>query len=363
MKIVPESHRKDLQFFIDSLNFEWLRRRATTALGSQCTLRKDVFAIGREHIVFELRSSSAAAVARIQLKPQFIHGADSVNQTSPSTQDLVDEVLTLEYISKNTTIPVPRVFEYNAGSDNPLGAPYILMEEVRGHLVGHLQIPPQYIRHVYSQIADIVLQLGQLQFPTIGLISQSECVFEDFHRVKCFTSAREYYLARAQRFVQEQSHGSDINWKTLAWLYVQAIPSICIPDLDNGPFPLRHPDLNNLNLLFDDEYNVVGLIDWSLTQAVPWQSFVVPPNQFDSLSYPENRNLYLEIFEEVERARDKEIRLTKMMRNCEIAELLESYHGWASFVEWRAVGLARLVFGKTVTWGDVVAKYLGTIRP
>jgi len=125
---------------------------------------------------------------------------------------------------------------------------------------------------------------------------------------------------------------------------------------------LRHPDLNNLNVLFDDEFNVVGVIDWTLTQAVPWQTFVVPPNQFDALCYPENRQVYLDVFEEVERLQDPEIPITKLMRDCEIMDLVESYHSWGAFLEWRALALAYLVFERETTWVDVVEKYKASVQ-
>jgi len=50
------------------------------------------------------------------------------------------------------------------------------------------------------------------------------------------------------------------------------------------------------------------------------------------------------------------------MQHCEIAELLESYHGWAEFVEWRALALAHLVLGKAITWASVIEKYKKIIK-
>jgi len=318
--------------------------------------RKDVFAVGREHVVFEIISLTSVAIVRIR-KPPLSKLSESQFQREHSAQDMCDEITTLKYVSEHTTIPVPRIYDYDAGSDNSLGAPYMLMEEMPGHLVHHLRIPQSKVQHVYAQISDIVLQLSKLRFPRIGLSSQQECVLEDYHRLNAFESSKEFYLARAERFYAQRMQQCDVNWKALAWLYLQAIPLICNPSIDNGPFPLRHPDLNNLNILFNDEYNVVGVIDWTLTQAVPWQTFVVPPNQFDALCYPENRQVYLDVFEEVERLQNPEIPLTKLMRDCEIMDLLESYHGWAAFVEWRALALARLVFGRDATWVEVVEKY------
>lgn len=361
MKATPPQHREQLQSFLDGLDFEWLQRRATPFVGTNCELRKDLFDIGREHIVFEILSPTSAAIVRIR-KPTLATSESQNLQSEPTAQDMSDEITTLNYVSENTTIPVPRIYDYDTSSDNPLGAPYMLMEEMPGHHVHHLRIPQSQVRTVYAQVSDIVLQLSKLTFPRIGLMSQQECVFEDYHRVDAFHSPKEFYLARAQRFYEQQMQQCDVNWKTLAWLYLEAIPLICNPRLDNGPFPLRHPDLNNLNILFDDEFNVVGVIDWTLTQAVPWQTFVVPPNQFDALCYSENRQVYLDVFEEVERLQNPEIPITKLMRDCEIMDLLESYHGWGAFVEWRALALACLVFGREVTWVDVVQKYRASVQ-
>src|ERR1700694_724600 len=108
-----------------------------------------------------------------------------------------------------------------------------------------------------------------------------------------------------------------------AWLYLETIPLFCSPELDSGPFPLRHPDLNTANLLFDDEYNIVGLLDWTATQSAPWQTFVVPPNEFESSIFRPQRLIYFDVFEEVEREEDPNTPLTKMMRSptCDMTEL------------------------------------------
>jgi hypothetical protein len=155
--------------------------------------------------------NSAPMVARIS-KPQFDNASDLKPRRGPA--EMLSEVYTLDYVSQHTTIPVPRVFDYNVDANNPLGAPYILMEEVQGHYVEYLpRIPKHHIRHVYGQIADIVLQLSKLQFPRFSLLQGIEgnskahiagAVFEDYHRVKAFRSASDYYTARAQHFLDQK---------------------------------------------------------------------------------------------------------------------------------------------------------------
>ena len=358
MRSVFRSEREPLQRFISSLNFDWLRERANKILGSPgCRVRTDIFSHGREHVVFEICSpNSSPMVARIS-KPPF---DNAKSRLGPA--EMLSEVQTIEYVSQHTTIPVPRVVDYNVDPNNPLGAPYVLIEEIQGRHVEYLpRIPHPYNRHVYSQIANIVLQLSALQFPRIGMLEctkdnselhVTDAVFEDYHHIDAFGSAKEYYIARARRFLSQKESETpiDVNWAALAWLYLRAIPMFCPQDLDTGPFPLRHPDLNNLNILYDDNYNIMGVIDWTSAQAAPWQSFVVPPNQFESIEFLEQRNLYIEVFEEVERSQNPDMPLSKMMKhsNCEITELIDGYYGWQKFPGGYALRLARLVFGDAI---------------
>jgi len=40
-----------------------------------------------------------------------------------------------------------------------------------------------------------------------------------------------------------------------------------------GPFPLKHPDLSFQNILVDNEFRVVAVLDWSLSRTVPAHEF------------------------------------------------------------------------------------------
>lgn len=51
-----------------------------------------------------------------------------------------------------------------------------------------------------------------------------------------------------------------------------------------GPFPLAHPDLWHSNVIIDEDYNVLSIIDWENAGTVPWEAvqfplflFTVPP--------------------------------------------------------------------------------------
>lgn len=40
---------------------------------------------------------------------------------------------------------------------------------------------------------------------------------------------------------------------------------------NNGPFPLRHGDIGHNNMVFDDKYRLLGVIDWETAFAAPWE--------------------------------------------------------------------------------------------
>lgn len=40
---------------------------------------------------------------------------------------------------------------------------------------------------------------------------------------------------------------------------------------NNGPFPLCHGDFGHNNMVFDDNYRLLGVIDWEFAFAGPWE--------------------------------------------------------------------------------------------
>lgn len=57
----------------------------------------------------------------------------------------------------------------------------------------------------------------------------------------------------------------------------QSFSSVINPEFDNGPFVLSHPDLRPSNIIVNNEMEIVGLIDWQFTSAVPRQ-LCTPPS-------------------------------------------------------------------------------------
>jgi aminoglycoside phosphotransferase (APT) family kinase protein len=104
-------------------------------------------------------------------------------------EKLLAEVATMRYISENTTIPIPFALHHGMTEESPGGlGPFIIMEWVEnaGDLVDITNKPgltaddvpmlepnvnEEKLERVYSQLADILLQLSRCELPAIGSLN------------------------------------------------------------------------------------------------------------------------------------------------------------------------------------------------
>ena len=243
------------------------------------------------------------------------------------------------YVKNNTTIPVPQVFGFSATPHPGVGCRYILMESLPGTPgTGRFTefVPNDHKKKTFAQLADIKVQLSKLRFPRIGrllgggLTMQESYTIEAFRPVGClysepcgpFDSAIDYYFSIRRRDLDmamrdDNSHITQ-DQRFGAWLRVQAVPIIVQTEFNHGPFPLHHPDLNIANLMFDDEFNITGVIDWTGAFVAPVECFCIMPIEFQR--YSKNPlhteiNLIWELMEEAERQIDSKVPLSKYMKS------------------------------------------------
>ena len=186
-------------------------------------------------------------------------------------------------------------------------------------------------------------------------------MFDELTVGPAFSSAIEYYTARFQRFLDEKKKEVPIDedWVVFAWLCLQSIPHFIMIDLDHGPFPLSHPDLNNGNILYDEQNKVVGVLDWTACGTCPWEIAMSPP--LDLVYYDDRRRMYIDIFETKEFEKTGRNRFSLFMRSpaARIVNLVnENQRAWGRrFPNERAIDLARLLFGEGINWEDVKIMY------
>jgi hypothetical protein len=269
--------------------------------GLPCSVNKEMIARGGYHVLLRVEfDDSVVWAARICLPTMAENHIASLNTES--------EIATLLYLKNNVSFRVPKVYGYNYGIPNPVGSPYVFLEFIEGETlfwklmdVGRDDYRRQ---HVMSQVARYVGELSKLHFTQIGQLREPSEDMQPFigkiiprwSKVVYgpFDTASEYYASKAKfawentkRWLSESAiaHiGTASSWDELdklersalvAWLHVQAAPLAVIPELDNGPFLLQHADLTATNIIADDEFNIVGFVDWSWACTVPVQSFTV----------------------------------------------------------------------------------------
>ncbi|KAK4237601.1 hypothetical protein C8A03DRAFT_44572 [Achaetomium macrosporum] len=243
------------------------------------------------------------------------------------------ELATMRYVSAKTTIPIPKVHAY-AFSDTGLnGLPFIIMDYVDGRslkdlgfksgetwgrmIVGGPQTPAA--KRLHQQLADVYVQLRQLEFPRIGAlglpsrdVSALSCSPEEitvcnrplsvdmadqeldglepgevFPPRRTFSTAKEYVdglLWLADNKLDKEPDQNMDEDEPASILYAAHHFKRFVQDewldaaANKGPFVLVHGDMEMVisNLLFDKDYNLVGVVDWEWSRVVPAQ-LLVPP--------------------------------------------------------------------------------------
>lgn len=239
-------------------------------------------------------------------------------------EKVANEVRFMDFLSQNTTIPVPRVISWGLTEESPgqLG-PFIIMEYVDGtrlstilkqpakddgdDVVLNPEIDDVRLDNIYDQIADYMFQLSRVNFAGIGAISEdptrktwsvtaraltynmnelatvSGYPLDIFPKAQ-FTSAREYFrnLAnehlthlRTQRNLADSPE--DAQKRFIARHRIkQLIPQYGIEE--EGPFKPFCDDLQPSNMLVDPEtLRITAVLDFEFTNAMPAQFAYDPP--------------------------------------------------------------------------------------
>jgi hypothetical protein len=133
-------------------------------------------------------------------------------------------------------------------------------------------------------------ELATLRFDKIGRFSLNNTIisFPDVSNTP-FNNSREYYLAVIKKMLYDCELEKILcstyqpplpEWDTAAeheklelalWIYMQ-VGKFLGAQACNGPFPFEHGDWNDQNLLVNEEYCIVGVIDWETARTCPLES-------------------------------------------------------------------------------------------
>lgn len=228
-----------------------------------------------------------------------LHG-DQSQWDEASSQALASEAYTMQLIKRETTIPVPEVFDFSTTIDNPLCCPYIMMSFIDGlplYEVWHSHGVDANVNQAHriralKDIASAMAQLGKLSFDTSGrlipvangkplVLGPSRRVDhtamfanwadddEDDNDDVVFSVEPVTADPKKHYTVPLDKHQKDDAYLDgLALLMRELIAWIPEPT-GVRPFVLAHPDCGLQNFLVSEEGELRGIIDWDGVKAVP----------------------------------------------------------------------------------------------
>lgn len=204
----------------------------------------------------------------------------------------------LTWTRAKTSIPVPEVHSYNTDPTNDIGAPYILMDYIHGTVAEELRCArghewdqfgtPDQDRKFRQQMAEIQVKLASITFDKIGCLYQDEQTSDffigpDYEMGKGpWTCSTDYYADLAEHRLRDctdraklkvqmsSSFALPVLFKHLISLYGQSTST-------SGPFRLLNRDLGAHNLLVDDDFNIIGLIDLDGVMTAPIEAVAQYP--------------------------------------------------------------------------------------
>ncbi|KAI1426419.1 hypothetical protein F5Y12DRAFT_742148 [Xylaria sp. FL1777] len=204
---------------------------------------------------------------------------------------LRSEAATMEFLQKHTCIPSPKIIDWACESDpsNPLGqVGYILMEKMEGRPLDWQGASPSQKEKVMQQLVDIYLEIEKHPFDAIGSIvpSTESSAYEiqgfAHHAAYCvgtegplgpFHSSREaagilleMYLAMIASGEIGAAYSIDIF--LVHRFRLDFLPEIGKAVSSAGAFFLKHPDDKGDHILVNDNFDIVGMIDWEWTRTV-----------------------------------------------------------------------------------------------
>ncbi|CAG8197303.1 unnamed protein product [Penicillium salamii] len=166
--------------------------------------------------------------------------------------------------------------------------------------------------------------MSNIRFSKIGMIIQNDDGSYDVDAIPGlggpFETAAEYFTAWCKT-VKFPTRETDIRARLPYHLQDEMLESIeKFPDQiqeslhkflvkNEGPFPLYHRDFRHSNVIIDNNYNILSIIDWDNAGTVPWEIVEFPlfldvipppmdmPGNYDAKGNPvdeETRNLWNE---------------------------------------------------------------------
>lgn len=214
------------------------------------------------------------------------------------------EVLTMQMIKRETTMPIPEVYHFDDTLDNELKYPFILMKYMNGHPLHEvwfdLDADPEVLEQrrcrALDDIARVMVQLNRFVFPKAGQVlfdgSGEPCgvglqrmvdmqaTLDSLHgddhdgsfklcTVWPFGDAKEWFLCMLDRRSTPPDEYGAGTYKLFRLFIVLPFPSDGSLLQGRAEFVLAHPDLDIQNVIVSEDGGLLGFVDWDNVGTVP----------------------------------------------------------------------------------------------
>jgi len=326
--------KQRLEIFMATVHRAALLEHVERVSGKTATM-SEPFSAGQYWCCFEfILDDHSLVIARVRL-PQ--HPDSNENTTEDSELYAIQcEVATMEFLQNNaTTVPAPKLYTYEPpGSQQAfaVGACYMLIEGFYGNtlqdvefdicdlpvrldlpctttLCSRHQLTDQTHSqdHIIAQWTSIQAELATFSFAQIGSLSHyskegngtatvgplASAAAEHFPSGGPFTTSQQYFAAVGEaRYISarkgasesEEPDESDKFSVLGAFVFCDIVSSTGLFTDKEPCFHLNHMDMGTQNILVDDDFNFLAIIDWEFAQTAPVQVNHFPSTQLPAKS-------------------------------------------------------------------------------
>ncbi|KAF2489588.1 hypothetical protein BU16DRAFT_597006 [Lophium mytilinum] len=273
--------------------------------GTECKLLTDI-GMGANHMIRVIEFDDGKRwVARVHMPYSMYDG--SIKMVWDDAKETFDnEVVILNLIRESSNIPVPAIYAHETADTVGVQAPFILMECVEGNVGTDIfddktfeAFPDERKDTLFDSVAEVHVGLSTVLLPKIGTVIGRN---EDGTYIQGpiypiggpFDTATEFFqawaknmpfcnLAHMPRLLAKGGRSAEIPASIEAFrAAIQELASK-ISVCDKGPFPIWHNDCGNNNIIMDDNFAVLGVIDWEMAYAAPWEVFGDYPRFIESV--------------------------------------------------------------------------------
>ncbi|KAK0127973.1 hypothetical protein ONS96_007467 [Cadophora gregata f. sp. sojae] len=293
--------KERLERFMSIINKSSLVEHTQLIIGQPVSI-SEAFSAGQFWCCFELLAvDGRLIIARVRL-PRHPDSSDSANEHS-ELYSIDCEVAQMKFLHENVTgVPFPKLYAYEGPVSQRaanVGAAYMLIQGFYGNTMQDVQfniceLPISTQEHIITQWTSVQAELATFTFPQIGSISHfskdtgaiigklSTAVAEGLSDEGPFTETWDYFAAVADaRFRQAcrsdvADDGSNTFTRLGPFVFKDIVHNTTLFKSGGGPFHLDHMDMGTQNILVDQDFNFLAIIDWEFAQAAPWEVIHYP---------------------------------------------------------------------------------------